>query len=260
MGRRVGAHGFRLYAHRGASRHRPENSLEAFRLGLEHGANALELDVHRTADGHFVVTHDPDGARTAGDPRPVRTLTLDTVRTWCLGQDQRVPTLEEVLDAFPETTICVDFKPRNPGLVPELLSCLRRHDAADRVTVASFHHAVVREVHRLGWEGSTALSRLEVAWLRILPESWCRRLIRGASAQIPTAAGPLRLDGGPFIDRCHRLGLRIDYWVINDPLEAARLVERGATGLMTDDPQEIAPRFALSEGPESSGGAGFGRG
>ena len=71
-------HDLRLYAHRGASAHLPENSLEAFEKALADGATALELDIHRTADGHFVVAHDPHGQRMAGVAEHICTLCLTT--------------------------------------------------------------------------------------------------------------------------------------------------------------------------------------
>ncbi len=216
-------------------------------MALAHGANALEMDVHATSDGHFVVAHDADGARLAGDARPIQSLTLEAVRQWRLDGHAQVPTLDEVLEAFPGTPMSIDLKPRNTSLVPRFLDRLRRWGAEEWVTVASFHHSVLLEVHRSGWTGRTALSRLEVAWLRLLPEKLSGRMIRGQSAQVPIAAGPLRLDHESFDDRCRRLGLRADYWVINDPVVAERLLQRGATGLMSDDPERIAPVVAAHQ-------------
>lgn len=234
-------HPILLYAHRGACLSCPENSLDAFRLALEEGANALEMDVHATSDGHFVVTHDADGSRLAGDTRPVDSLTLEAVRKWRLSGHAQVPTLDEVLMAFPGAPMSIDLKPRKLSLVRPFLDVLRRRGAEEWVTVASFHHSVMLEVHRSGWTGRTALSRLEVAWLRFLPEPLAGRMIRGHSAQIPISAGPLRLDGPTFVERCLRLGLRADYWVVNDSAVADRLLHRGATGLMSDEPGRVAP-------------------
>ncbi len=230
-----------LYAHRGACLRCPENSLEAFHLALEDGANALEMDVHATADGHFVVAHDPDGGRLAGDPRPINSLPLETVRGWRLDHRAPIPTLTEILDAFPGTPMSIDLKPRDISLVRPFLDHLKQRGGEEWVTVASFHHSIMLEVHRSGWRGRTALSRLEVAWLRLLPERIGKRMIRGQSAQIPTSAGPVRLDRTAFIDRCRRLGLRSDFWVINDPAQAENLLKMGATGIMSDDPKRIAP-------------------
>jgi glycerophosphoryl diester phosphodiesterase len=232
----------RLYAHRGASLLCPENTIEAFQRALQDGANALELDVHATADGHFVVAHDPDGRRLAGDPRPIRSLTLADIRRWRLGPEAcAVPTLMEVLETFPNVPMSIDLKPNNRALISKLVATLIDNGAEAQVTIASFHNRIMTAIHASSWSGSTALSRLEVALVRTIPEAAVRRFVRGSAAQIPRVAGPLRLDNRRFLDRCRRLGLRADFWVVNDPDEARELLARGATGLMTDDPARIAP-------------------
>ena len=55
-----------IFAHRGASAHAPENTLAAFELALQQGADAIELDVKLTVDGHVVVIHDATVDRTTG--------------------------------------------------------------------------------------------------------------------------------------------------------------------------------------------------
>ena len=74
-----------LYAHRGASHERPENTLPAFRRALELGADALETDCHMTADGTIVVSHDATGGRMCGVPRPIRTNSVHEVSSWDAG-------------------------------------------------------------------------------------------------------------------------------------------------------------------------------
>ncbi len=59
-------HTRKLYAHRGAAAERPENTMPAFERALEIGVDALEMDVHLTRDGHFIVSHDETGARMTG--------------------------------------------------------------------------------------------------------------------------------------------------------------------------------------------------
>lgn len=240
----------RLYGHRGASAHLPENTIPAFERALADGANALEIDIHRTSDGHFVVAHDPDGERLAGVNEQICSLCLDQVRRWDVSTtDARdlehhcVPTLEEVLEAFPEVPLSIDHKPGDPVAVPELLELLARHNAEDRVTLASFSVDVVNRIRRLGYRGRTALTRSEIVWLRFLPTTLARRLVVGNAAQIPTHSGPIRLDTRRFLKKCQSLGIRADYWVVNEADEARKLLDAGATGVITDDPAVIAPVF-----------------
>lgn len=240
----------RLYAHRGASALLPENTLEAFEKALADGATALELDIHRTRDGHFVVAHDPHGLRLAGVPGHICALCLDEVKGWDVSttdarhlERHAVPTLEEVLEAFPNVPMSIDHKPNDPGAVPELLELLARHGAEDKVTLASFSGKVMARVRRLGYRGRTALTRQEIVCLRFLPTAVARKFVAGDAAQIPTHSGPIRLDGRRFLDKCRTLGIRTDFWVVNDPRQARSLLDAGATGIMTDDPALIAPVF-----------------
>jgi glycerophosphoryl diester phosphodiesterase len=230
----------RLYAHRGASAQAPENTLTAFGTALSDGANALELDIHRTSDGHFVVAHDPDGVRLAGRGERIAELRLDALRSWRIGGEP-VPTLVELLRAFPDVPLSIDLKPNDPTAVAPLLELLSAHGGEDRVTVASFHDRLVWQVRRLGWAGRTALTQGEVAALRLAPFTVARRLIRGQAAQIPTRSGIIRLDRRALLVRCRRLGIRADYWVVNDPEEGRTLLAAGATGLMTDEPARLVP-------------------
>jgi glycerophosphoryl diester phosphodiesterase len=232
----------RLYAHRGASARAPENSLAAFDIALADGANALELDVHRTGDGHFVVAHDPDGARAAGCNERIADLDLGEIRRWTAGGEP-IPTLTELLDAFPDTPLSIDLKPDDPTAVAPLLRLLSAHDGEARITLASFHDRLVWQVRSLGWRGRTALTRGEVAALRLAPLAVARRLVRGHAAQVPRRFGMIRLDRRGFLRRCRLLGIRADYWVVNDPEEARELLAAGATGLMSDDPARLAPIF-----------------
>jgi glycerophosphoryl diester phosphodiesterase len=245
----------RIWAHRGSSSRYPENTLEAFRQALEEGANALETDVHRTSDGHFVVCHDAHGRRTALTAQAIRGTTLDVVRTWDVGAGfvaasgdrphagagHVVPTLDELIAAFPETPLSIDLKPNSPRDVPALLDLLTRHGVHTRVTLASFHPRIVRRIRRLAYPGPTALTQFEVALIYLLPPRLARRFVQGTSAAVPLSFAGLRLDSARFMARCRRLGLRSDYWVVNDPAVAVGLLARGATGVMTDDPARVAP-------------------
>ncbi len=258
MSRRAPSAPLLLYGHRGAPAELPENTLPSFRRAIERGADAIETDVHLTADGHVVISHDPTGQRMAGVGQAIGRSTLAEVQSWdagwgfvdgsgarpFAGADYRVPTLAEVLEELPELPINVEIKQRQPSMVGPVLTLVRRHRAEARVRLASFERAVLREIRSRGFPGPTGLARAEVAVLLAFPRAgrplwpW-----KGAAAQVPVRSGRLRLDGRPFIDKCHALGLRVDYWTINDVELAQRLLERGADGIMTDDPQAMAPLF-----------------
>lgn len=252
-------HPLRLYGHRGASAECPENTLLAFARALERGADALETDVHLTRDGRVVVSHDPSAWRCAGVPRELRSARLDEMREWDAGwgfvdpaggrphagTGLRIPTLDEVLAAFPGVPLNVDVKQTDPPMVRPLLDLLRRHGAEERVTLASFHMATLLRARRAGYRGPTAMPRAEIATMLYAPARLFAYLPwRGQAAQLPLSAGRRRLDNPETVARCHALGLRLDYWVVNDAPTAERLIAIGADGIMTDDPATLAPVFA----------------
>jgi glycerophosphoryl diester phosphodiesterase len=247
---------FRLYAHRGASAELPENTLPAFRRALEYGVDALELDVHLTRDGHPLVSHDPTGERMAGVPRAWRDMDLaeaqqlDVGRGFVAadggrphaGKGFHPPSLEQLLIELPGVRLNIDVKQYQPPMVRPLLALLRRCKAEDRVTLASFQSRTLLAIRRRGYGGETALGQPEVLGLVTMPAAVIERMpFLGTAAQVPVRAGPVRFDRPAFIAKCHRLGMRVDFWTINDPAEAHRLIALGADGIMTDDPARLAP-------------------
>ena len=250
-------HARRLYAHRGASAERPENTLVAFQRAMEIGVDALELDVHLARDGVFVVAHDENALRMCGSP--LKWADIDSAEAARLdagwgfiapdgsrpfaGKGIGIPTFESILIEFPRARVNVDIK--GDDAAKAMLDLLARLKAEERVTIASFHTATMVTLRRRGYGGETSLSQGEVASLIAIPALLWRQLpFTGTAAQIPTHQGPLRFDRSTFIAKCHSLGLRVDFWTIDDPAEAERLLGLGADGIMTNDPAALKPLFA----------------
>jgi glycerophosphoryl diester phosphodiesterase len=244
-----------LYAHRGAPAELPENTLPSFRRALDVGANALETDAHLTRDGHVVLSHDPTGARACGVHRDIRACSLAEVRAWdagigwsdargerpFVGKGFRVPLLEELLREFPRVPINVDAKLHRPEIVAPLIDVIRRCDAEDRVTIASFDVRTLRRIRAAGYRGRTGLAQAEVLVL-LTPLARVFRP-KGNVAQLPDRMRGVTLGTRAVIDRCHALGLDVHYWTIDSPQRARALLEMGADGIMTDDPRRVAEAF-----------------
>ncbi|MBA2543883.1 MAG: hypothetical protein H0V17_29835 [Deltaproteobacteria bacterium] len=246
-------HARRLYAHRGAAAERPENTLLAFERAVEIGVDALEMDLQITRDGQLIVVHDESCARMTAaqlvwsqlDLVDARALDVgwgfvapDGTRPFA-GKGIGVSTFSEILDAFPAMQINVDIK---QAPVEAVLEVIRANKSEDRVTVASFQTGAAIAVRRKGYGGATALSQGEVLSLLSLPALLWRQLpFTGTAAQVPTHHRMVRFDRPTFIAKCHSVGLRVDFWTIDDPAEAARLIALGADGIMTNDPAAIRP-------------------
>ena len=246
----------RVYAHRGAAIECPENTMVSFRRALDLGADALEMDVHLTSDGHVVVSHDADGLRMAGARATIASCSLRDVQSWDAGwgfcdakggrpyarAGHRVPTLAEVLAEFPGVPINVDLKAEGPALAEAFLKVVRGRREEERVIAASFNRASLKHLRGQFYAGLTALAQSEVVELLALPAFLWRRLpATGKAAQLPTRSGPLKLATPWVIERCRACGLRIDFWTVNEPAEARALVALGVDGIMTDDPAQVVP-------------------
>lgn len=105
-----------IFAHRGASGYAPENTLEAFRLAMEQGADGIELDVHLTKDGEVVVIHDETLNRTSNGQGKVRDYTLEELKKFSFHNHMekykgvQIPTLKEVLDLVENSSMKVNIE------------------------------------------------------------------------------------------------------------------------------------------------------
>jgi glycerophosphoryl diester phosphodiesterase len=224
----------RIYAHRGASAELPENTMAAFRRAVELGVDALELDIHATRDGVLVVSHDPDGRRMAGVAARLADLTYDEALAWDVGGGERLPRFEDVVGEF-ALPLNVDLK---HDTADATVSLLRRLGAEERVCLASFQVSTMRRVRALGYRGPTALSRAEVIAALGVPAAFRRGRFR---CRAQRAQLPLSLARPWVVARMKALGLAVDFWTVDDPALARRLVALGADGLMTNDPRRIVP-------------------
>ncbi len=247
----MSGHPVLLYGHRGAPAECPENTVASFERALALGVDAIETDIHMTSDGHLIVHHDATGARTCGVDAAVRTLPLAEIQTWDAGGGHQVPTFQEVLERFPDTFFNVDLKQPDPPIVSHAMALIARMGATHRVRLASVQDVTIRRIRRAGYAGPVGIAKHEILRWFFTPAAVATRAFwRGKqrALQIPTHAGPLRLDTGSRIEKGNRCGWRVDFWTINDPDEATRLLKLGADGIMTDDPALVAPAVRAFRG------------
>ena len=246
------------FAHRGAPVRAPENTLEAFRLAVEAGTGGLELDVHMTRDGEIVVIHDATVDRTTDGSGVAAGMTLDELRGLDAGyrfspdggrthpyrgRGLRIPTLAEVYEEFPATSVNIDIKEPQPGAEGAVLQVIRNPGVEERSLVVSDDHAVVRRFRRVsGGHISTGASRLEIAAFYILSRLRLERLVHPAydALQVPVDHRGISLVTPRFVEAAHSRGVRVDVWTINDPGEMRRLLDLGVDVIMTDRPEALA--------------------
>lgn len=154
-----------IIAHRGAALKAPENTMASFRKAFSEGAEVVELDVHRTSDGHLVVMHDPKVDRTTDGKGEIRSMTLEKIRSLDAGswfgpdfKGEKVPTLEEVLDwAKGKVKVDIEVKDRAlyPGISKDLVDLIRRKDATGDVMITSFDKSAIEDFQQLAPEIKT---------------------------------------------------------------------------------------------------------
>lgn len=228
-----------VLGHRGVRGAAPENTMSAFRLAKEQGADGVELDVRLDASGDAVVIHDPTLERvTKGqDVRKVENLTREDLNWVNVGDGQRVPRLIEVLD-WAETArmrVNVEIKqdvPSRFAIVREVARLLRPRQGAGRsIIVSSFDPAIVMLVGRATHVPTALLFHAEQKFGRE-GRAW-----RALGA---TAVHPERVLCSPErVRHWKERGALVNVWTVNDPSEARDLAALGVDGLVSDVPEEI---------------------
>jgi len=221
------------FAHRGGGLEQPENTMRAFGAAVAMGYRYLETDVQLTADGVLVVFHDDELGRTCGRPGRVAELPWREVETARVAGTEPIPTFDELLDAWPEIRVNVDCK--IDAAAEPLLAALRRHDALDRVCVASFSDRRLRALRRAGGPKlctSSAAGELAVLWAS-------GRNVGGLAAQVPERRRGLAVVTPRFLARSHRHGMPVHVWTVDDRADMERLLDAGVDGIMTDRPSTL---------------------
>lgn len=234
----------RAYAHRGGSYHPEieglENTMAAFRHAVELGYTHLETDVHVTRDGVLLAFHDEALDRVTDQRGRIADLSYDEVRAARVGGHHEVPTLAELLEAFPDVTFNIDLK--SDGAAAGLADLLEATGQHDRVIVGSFSPRRLEEFRRLtaGRVRTSAHPFEVIAWL-VAPSGRIADLLtrgRVSALQIPhkRGIGPLALTlaSRRLVRKAHAAGKEVHVWTIDDPAEMRTLLDRDVDGLMTD--------------------------
>lgn len=228
-----------VIAHRGASVAEPENTLRAFDLALHQGAQMIELDLQITRDGHVIVLHDEDLARTTDMQGLVAEMNLDEVRRADAGRGERVPTLKETLElARGRARLYLEIKDVRAG--SETLRVVRAMNCADDVLIASFDTVLMQrlseEVHDVELGVIVGLPSLNADILR-WRESFPWLALRAINYQVLSVQSELCF--GFLVDKMREKGKTLYVWTVDSEKGFERMTERGVNGIVTNVPDKL---------------------
>lgn len=228
-----------IWAHRGASKAAPENTMPAFAEAIRVGADGLEFDVQRTADGHLVVVHDETCNRVTGQPGWICKLTLAELRQFNFASTHArhpftpLPTLAEVFDLVKPTGLQINVELKNgliayEGLENEAIALADSFGMTDRIIYSSFNHYSMREIRK-----SRPDIRCGLLYECGLVDPWLYAQRVGVTAIHPSLPN---LQIPDLVSQCHDAGLAINAWTIDDPHWLRKAMSLGIDAVITNVP------------------------
>jgi glycerophosphoryl diester phosphodiesterase len=230
-----------VLAHRGASAYAPENTMAAFRLAIDQGADWLELDVQQTKDGHLVVFHDLRMERTTNGTGALRDLTLEQVRQLDAGrwygptfEGERVPTFEEVLSLARERNVRIFPEVKDPRLYPgieeRMAAAIGAYGYEDKTIVQSFDMTSLEHLKQINPRLKLAALYTAATQLRVDPPSGVS--VVGPPWEAVTADPSLVRDA-------HASGRQVVVWSVEGAAAVRPLLDARVDGIITSRPDVV---------------------
>jgi glycerophosphoryl diester phosphodiesterase len=244
-----------VFAHRGGCALGPENTIAAFDLGVQAGADGLELDVHLSADGIPVVHHDVTLDRTTPEHGQVSARTAAELARVDAGhhfgdggtypfrnQGVGIPSLSDVLARYRDVPIIIEMKVDSADMGEAVARVVRAAGAVDRVCAAGYgpRSAAAARAALPEMACSACHPEVRLAVYRTWAY-WRVKRPRYGGYQVPETNGALRIVSPRFIRYAHQEGLRVHVWTVDLEDDMRRLLDWGVDGLISNRP-DVAVR------------------
>lgn len=229
----------KIFAHRGASAYAPENTLEAFQLAMNQGADGIELDVQLTKDGELVVIHDETIDRVSDEKGAVRDYTLEELKKISVSNhfeqypDVKIPTLREVLELVKPGTMEINIELKTgifwyPEIERKVLELVKEEGMEDRIIYSSFNHYSVQKIKELSPEAETAYLigdvMLDVA-------AYTKNTgIKGLHPAL------FHVKMADFLKEYKESGIALRVWTVNEKDQIRWLIDEGVDAVITNYP------------------------
>ena len=229
----------KIWAHRGASGHLPENTVEAFDLAKKMNADGIELDVQLSSDGHLMVFHDETLDRVTGEKGFLMEHTKDELKKMRVivgeGADEifRIPELAEVLDLYKGTDKKINIEMKNsvilyPQMEEKVIALVKEFGMEEQIIYSTFNHYSVRKMRTLLPDGEIGLLMGDGI---VNAGAYAKAL--GADALHPAV---YHLTYPDFAKEAKEQGLKLHVWTANTPEHIAMVRDAGADAVITNYP------------------------
>lgn len=244
-----------VIAHQGGEELRPSNTMVAYRHAVDLGVDVLEMDMHSTADGVLVLSHDDSVDRLTGGSGRINKMTWDELQTldagyrWSedgesfpyRGQGITIPSLEEVFTAFPDVPMVIEIKQQEPPIVEPFCALIKEYGREEDVLVASFHPDTLRAFRETCPEVATSGTEQEIRPFYVLNRLGLASLYTppAEAFQVPEYSGNLHVVTAGFVRGAHGRNVDVHVWTVNETADMERLLALGVDGIITDRPDRL---------------------
>ena len=243
-----------IIAHQGSSLDLPPNTLEAFQLALDQGADIIELDIWRSKDGTWVVIHDRNLSRITGVNKDITKLTFEEIQLLDAGYNfsdssgnylyrnkgYKIPSLEQVFKQFNNEKINIEIKTVSKLGLSDLVQLIKKYQMEKKVLVVSFSYNVIKKFRKISNNQiATAASKSDIMrmiYFGKLP--WYK--IRFDAFQIPFYSKKVErygLKNTEWIGKMRSKGMEVHYWTVDNSEDIKKAFSIGAGGVITNKPK-----------------------
>lgn len=226
-----------VFAHRGASKYAPENTLSSFKLAQDMNADGVELDVHLSRDSQLIVMHDSNVSRTTNGHGQISKMNLGKIRKLDAGikfdqhfRGEKVPILDEVVSTLDSKTLFnIEIKKylRANGIVKRVVELIRRNKLQDRAIITSFSPLTLRKAKKIDEKicvGLTLLPFFRFAWLA--------NFVPGLDA-VSAHQSSISVR---FVKKMHSRDIKVFAWTLNEKWAVKKMISYGVDAIITDAP------------------------
>lgn len=238
-----------IIGHRGAAGEAPENTLRSFQLAFEQGADAIELDIHLSADGELVVIHDHTIDRTTNGTGAVADLTLSELKRYDAGgwfheqfAGEQIPTLLEVFEIVPkDRMVNIEIKAKTGGsLEAKLIALLRRTGMMEQAVVSSFNHKVLKHLKQIAPEVKIGL----LYTANFVDHRICAE---GFGAPVFSLHPHYSMIDLGDVQLATESGMQVYPYTMNNEADMRAFIQAGVSGIITDFPGRLHQLLSRNE-------------